>query len=90
MIDENLARRCSACGHDAFPGFLRLANVSPLCWLLAAVVLAWGLLSEWRWLTFGAGGATILLLSLRLFGGVLWWGGNRCRGCGATEMLRSS
>jgi ribosomal protein S27AE len=83
-----LARRCPSCDHDVFQDFPRLARLSPICWLLAAVALAVCLVSGWHWLTVAAGATTSALAGLRLFGGVVWWGGSRCSRCGATVMLR--
>ena len=79
---------CPECGHDRLRDGVRIDTfLGPLLipLLLAAPVALFAAPSPWTWLPLAA---AVLLLALRTFGGIAYWGGWKCRRCGHTEMAR--
>lgn len=79
---------CPECGHDRFRDGARVDTiVGPLriVLLLAAPVVMLSVPSPWSWLPLAV---VALSIVLRAVGGIYYWGGWKCRGCGYTEMGR--
>lgn len=79
---------CPACGHDHLRDGVRLDTyLGPLLipLVLAAPIALYAAPPPWTWLPLTA---AALLLALRTFGGIYYWGGWKCRRCGHTVMER--
>lgn len=77
-----------SCRHLELRTYPRLARSSPMLLASTAALLVGGAATGYLPALVVAGALMVLLAAGRAVGGVLWWGGWRCRACGQTTMYR--
>tara|TARA_B100000686_G_scaffold167874_1_gene175306 strand:- start:412 stop:702 length:291 start_codon:yes stop_codon:yes gene_type:complete len=86
--------KCPHCASPALRRFARLDDLPILGWYifgLPFVSLPLLLASWWFhsvWLVALAAVSLLWFVGVPIWGGIFYWGGWRCRACGAEEMLR--